>query len=39
MTMDGTWLLFQPKEDIFQEEIDVASAPVELNTEINVDDI
>ena len=39
LTMDGTWLLFQQKEDIFHEEIEVISAPVELDTEINIDDI
>jgi initiation factor 1A len=39
LTMDGTWLLFQPKEDIFHEEIEVISAPIELDTEINIDDI
>ena len=39
LTMDGTWLLFQPKEDIFQEEVEVTSAPVALDTEINIDDI
>ena len=39
LTMDGPWLLFQPKEDIFHEEIEVISAPIELDTEINIDDI
>jgi len=39
LTMDGPWRIFEQKDDLFLEKVDVEKTDVVLDMDINIDDI
>jgi len=39
LSMDGPWRIFEQKEDLFVEKVDVEKTDVVLDMDINIDDI
>jgi hypothetical protein len=39
LTMDGPWRIFEQKDDLFLEKVDVEKTEVVLDMDINIDDI